>query len=400
MLNFLTKEVATVSGVIFTFVLFAIFYLTERRQAPQGQGRRRTTSTWSSSTRSSAEQITVGDPGPDQAVSQARGDPLAAQPRDAGEVPGGDRPGDDRRRGHDGQRDPPAAAADLHPSITEPTAQLLTAVVNLAEHAGKPVQPLIVPTNEPFFALARTAKDDRAQELIMGASNKFDPNDQLDQVALYWLNLDGQGKTPPLTIRVLGKDRDVRLDIAGGSQIPGLGARRPRRPAILADLRESWRGVERLLLAYDGSPLSADFLDTVLSFLDPAIAVTLIDVVARPRRPATTAAAEAQRESSQQGVDRAASSAATSSIGRGHAASRAREIVQAAVEGKFDAIFMSLRGEYRRRDTDGPSPNTRYVLRTPPAGSSSGFAPKSIPQAKDPAPTRSPPRRWHRPAGH
>ena len=111
----------------------------------------------------------------------------------------------------------------------------------------------------------------------MGPSNKFDPEDQLDQVALYWLNVCG-AKPEPLTIRVLGKDRDVRLDIAGGSQIPKIGGARPRRPALLAELRKSWHGVERLLLAYDGSPFSADFLDTVVSFLDPAIAVTLIDV--------------------------------------------------------------------------------------------------------------------------
>lgn len=82
----------------------------------------------------------------------------------------------------------------------------------------------------------------------------------------------------PLSIRVLGKNRDVRLDIAGGSQIPKPGAAGAEAALILAELRKSWHGVERLLLAYDGSPLSADFLDTVLSFLDPAIAVTLIDV--------------------------------------------------------------------------------------------------------------------------
>src|SRR5207244_11984381 len=109
-------------------------------------------------------------------------------------------------------------------------------------------------------------------------SNKYRPEDQLDQVALYWLNVCGT-KPDPLTIRVLGKDRDARLDIAGGSQIPKLGAAAAESVSILAELRKSWHGVERLLLAYDGSPLSADFLDTVMSFLDPAIQVTLIDVV-------------------------------------------------------------------------------------------------------------------------
>ena len=171
----------------------------------------------------------------------------------------------------------PPGSADFEPTISDEDRHLLTAVVSLAEHAGKPVRPVIVPTNEPFFALAQTAKTIGAQELIMGPSNKFRPEDQLDAVALYWLNVCGA--TPdPLSIRVLGKDRDVRLDIAGGSQIPKPGAAVAESARLLADLRKSWHGVERLLLAYDGSPLSADFLDTVMSFLDPAIEVTLIDV--------------------------------------------------------------------------------------------------------------------------
>ncbi len=171
----------------------------------------------------------------------------------------------------------PKGSEDSEPTISEADRQLLTAVVNLAEHAGKPVKPLIVPTNEPFFAMTRTAKTIGAQELIMGPSNKYRAEDQLDQVALYWLNVCGT-KPEPLSIRVLGTDRDVRLDIAGGSQIPKPGAAAAATARILAELRKSWHGVERLLLAYDGSPLSADFLDTVMSFLDPAIEVTLIDV--------------------------------------------------------------------------------------------------------------------------
>ena len=171
----------------------------------------------------------------------------------------------------------PLGSGDLTPTITDHDRQLLTAVVNLAEHAGKPVKPLIVPTNEPFYALTLTAKTIGAQELIMGPSNKFRPEDQLDQVALYWLNVC-KAKPEPLSIRVLGKDRDVRLEIAGGSQIPKPGAAAAEAAHILSELRKSWHGVERLLLAYDGSPLSADFLDTVMSFLDPAIEVTLIDV--------------------------------------------------------------------------------------------------------------------------
>jgi nucleotide-binding universal stress UspA family protein len=54
------------------------------------------------------------------------------------------------------------------------------------------------------------------------------------------------------------------------------------------------------------------------------------------------------------------------------------EIVRAAVEGKFDAIFMSLRGEYRRKDTVALAPTTRYVLERAPCRVILGFAPKSI----------------------
>src|SRR5262249_51452623 len=132
----------------------------------------------------------------------------------------------------------PQGSADLRPAITDHDRELLTKVVNLAEHAGKPVKPLIVPTNEPFFALTRTAKDLGAQELIMGASNKSSPDDQLDQVALYWLNVCSANPNP-LTIRVLSKERDVRLDIAGGSQIPRLGERGAEAARLLAELRKS-----------------------------------------------------------------------------------------------------------------------------------------------------------------
>src|SRR5262249_21368565 len=153
----------------------------------------------------------------------------------------------------------------------------LTAFAILAETAGRPSRPLIVPTKEPFFAMGGTARTFGAQELIMGQSNKYRPEDQLDQVALYWFNVCGA--TPePLSIRVLAKDRDVRLDIAGGSTIPKVGVLPAETARILSELRKSWHGVERLLLAYDGSPLSIDFLDTVMSFLDPAISVTLMDV--------------------------------------------------------------------------------------------------------------------------
>ncbi len=68
--------------------------------------------------------------------------------------------------------------------------QLMTAVVDRAEKLGKRVIPLIVPTNNPLNAVLTTAKDIGAQEMMLGASNKFTAEEQLDQIALYWISLN------------------------------------------------------------------------------------------------------------------------------------------------------------------------------------------------------------------
>ena len=116
-------------------------------------------------------------------------------------------------------------------------------------------------------------QDDRRPGADHGAVEQVPPRRPARPVALYWLNVCG-AKPEPLSIRVLGKDRDVRLDIAGGSQIPKPGRSGSRVGQVCwPSLRKSWHGVERLLLAYDGSPLSAPTSSTPsMSFLDPAIA--------------------------------------------------------------------------------------------------------------------------------
>src|SRR5262249_37665814 len=145
---------------------------------------------------------------------------------------------------------------------------------------------------------------------------------------------------------------------------------------------------ERLLLAYDGSPLSADFLDTVVSFLDPAIEVTLLDVAengsaAEGLDPTDEAKCVAER-----GMERAR--ALGRKVGwQGARGEPGSEIVRAAVEGKFDAIFMSLRGVYRRGDTTAFASNTRYVLEHAPCRVILGFAPKSIPALPAASPQRT-----------
>src|SRR5262249_61096751 len=83
--------------------------------------------------------------------------------------------------------------------------KLMTAVIELAEKAGKQITPMVVPTNNPLYAVMNTAKSLGVQELVVGASNKFTAEEHLDQMAFYWISLHG-GEQTPLTIRVLHRD--------------------------------------------------------------------------------------------------------------------------------------------------------------------------------------------------
>jgi nucleotide-binding universal stress UspA family protein len=374
--NLFTKEVATITGVLFTAGFYIVFLLSEKAHRRRLGAQAATHEHLEQFNERHAEQLSVQSL---SLVKPFRKLVAIRSPYNLGML--------ERALA---ETDPettevvvmtasvlPPGFEEARPTASEADRQLLTAVVNLAEHAGKPVKPVIVPTNEPFFAMTRTAKTIGAQELIMGPSNKYRPEDQLDQIALYWLNVCG-AKPEPLSIRVLGKERDVRLDIAGGSQIPKTGAAAAETARILAELRKSWHGVERLLLAYDGSPLSADFLDTVMSFLDPAIEVTLIDVAEEGDSEKAIDVGEEARQVVERGLERARALGREVHwrVARGEAGP---EIVRAAVEGKFDAIFMSLRGVYRRGDTTAFASNTRYVLEHAPCRVILGFAPKSIP---------------------
>src|SRR5262249_47805456 len=121
--------------------------------------------------------------------------------------------------------------------------QLMTAVVNKAERAGKRVEPVIVSTNNPLHAILKAGQDLRANEVVMGASNKYTADEQLEQIGFYWISLH-EGQPTPLTVRVISRDRDVYLDLAGGNRIPKITERQAKS---VAELRAAGEGVDRVL---------------------------------------------------------------------------------------------------------------------------------------------------------
>jgi nucleotide-binding universal stress UspA family protein len=158
-----------------------------------------------------------------------------------------------------------------NPELDTYDERLMTAVVDRAERAGKEVRPLIVPTNNPLHAVLKTAQDLQVQELVMGASNKYTADEQLEQIGFYWINLHS-GETAPLTVRILGRDRDVFLDLGGGNRIPKQGERRARS---VAELRSMGVGVDHVLLVHDGTRTSRDLFQSLLTMLDPQVVLTV-----------------------------------------------------------------------------------------------------------------------------
>jgi nucleotide-binding universal stress UspA family protein len=82
-----------------------------------------------------------------------------------------------------------------------------------------------------------------------------------------------EGEPQPLSVRILGRDRDVYLDLNGGSRIPKISERKARS---VAELRAAGVGVDRVLLACDGSQASKDLYQAVLTMMDPQVPLTLV----------------------------------------------------------------------------------------------------------------------------
>jgi nucleotide-binding universal stress UspA family protein len=270
-LNLLTKETATLWGLSFTAAFLTVFVISERvnqRKYPAEHGHHQHLEQFNVKT---TEEATAADLGLsklytklvairsphnlfmlEKALAETDPDTTSVVVMTAKVVPAD-------------ENTAPRADLDRYDQ------QLMTAVVERAEKAGKKVKPLIVPTNNPLHAVLKLAQELNAQEVVLGASNKYAADVQLDQIALYWMNLQ-QGEPRPLTVRLLSRDRDVYLDLAGGSRIPKISERQARS---VAELRAAGVGVDRVLLVHDGSRTGSDLFRAVLTMLDPQVGLAL-----------------------------------------------------------------------------------------------------------------------------
>jgi hypothetical protein len=228
----------------------------------------------------------------------------------------------------------------------------MTAVVERAERAGKVVRPLIIPTNNALHAILNTAKDLQAHELILGGSNKYTADEQLEQIAFYWISLHN-GHPAPLTVRILSRDRDMYLDLAGGNRIPKISERKARS---VAELRAAGVGVDRVLLAHDGSPANSDLFQAVLTMLDPLVQLALVPIVPPGTEPLNGHGVVHQDEERARQLGRELV-VLTLKTGDGP------EIVARAKEGEYDLIVLPLSPESPADPLGTLDDRSKYIVR-------------------------------------
>ena len=102
---------------------------------------------------------------------------------------------------------------DLSQSLPEEE-ELFTQVIAIAEKVGRTVTLLSVPTNDPYYAMARVAYDLRAQELVLGKSEKFSPEVQMEEIAVAWGAVTPPDEEErPLRIRIIWDGTELKEDL-------------------------------------------------------------------------------------------------------------------------------------------------------------------------------------------
>jgi amino acid transporter len=202
--NLFTKKIATIYGISFTLVLFALFYVSERINA-----RRRRESDQVLEEFNLDHQSDVG-----AATLRARAGCILVAVRDFNHLDPLRRVLEktDLRRndivvmtvrpvsGSEGEYD--LAESQI---FSDYERELFSRVVELAEKEGKPVELLVVPSNDPFYALVYTAQNLKASRLVTGVSRTMASEELARRIGLAWEQLPEPRH--PFSLEIIGAER-------------------------------------------------------------------------------------------------------------------------------------------------------------------------------------------------
>ena len=214
LINLFTKKVATIWGIGFTIAFLLMFIICEHISHRLRKGGHH------AHLEQFNEKVT-DHPTPDS-LSLAHPNPVLVAIRNPRSMPVLDRV---LHETDTTQRDIVAITCKVLPPMTpgitpeelkvnDTDREVLTRVVTLAEEAGKQVIPLVIPTNNPMFAIAAAARDLKAKEVVLGASEKSSSDVQLEQFALAWGMAVAEQPIPQqLKIRIIGERGEIAYDL-------------------------------------------------------------------------------------------------------------------------------------------------------------------------------------------
>ncbi|MCM2267329.1 MAG: amino acid permease [Elusimicrobiales bacterium] len=212
-MNLLTKKVATLGGLAFTAVFYAIFYVSEkmnekkvRLYAPDDDNdeklnlRREADINTVVPELTRARRILVPVRNPNNLVH------LAAVLETA----------------DDDTTDIIVLSAKIAKGIqsggetmSDEDKEVFSAVVLLAEKYGKTVKPIFVFSNDPFYSMAQVAQAAGADEIVMGVSGSTGAEIQLERLAMAWGMLKKPGEAgKPLLARVVWEGRQMTYQLS------------------------------------------------------------------------------------------------------------------------------------------------------------------------------------------
>ncbi len=206
--NLATKKVATVSGVAFTAAFFALFSVSERlnrrAHAKDEEHREKFNLRRAEDLRIAGERIqrptrvlvAVRDPNNLYHLNKAL-------------------------EGHDSETQDLVvftsrirkglALVDETVQMDSDEQKLFTKVIEAAEKHGKTVTPMLVVSNEPFYAISQAAQAVGASEVVFGVSAKLSTDAQLERLAMTWGSL--QTDKQPVRFRILGPGVEHAVDL-------------------------------------------------------------------------------------------------------------------------------------------------------------------------------------------
>ncbi|MBX7247138.1 MAG: amino acid permease [Candidatus Sumerlaeaceae bacterium] len=209
--NLFTKKVATISGVIFTVTLFAVFMISEyttRRRREREAREHEHIEKFTLERKSEVDPETLELPAGRKRILVPVRDPhnlvhLKKALEEAHElgtevivmtikVEKGDQ--------------------SFQNLFTNEQEKLFTKVIELAEKYGEAVVPIVVPSNNSWFAIARTAKDIGAEEILLGKSGRIPEDVQMEQLAIMW-SMVATGKEKPLRFRIISADDELDITL-------------------------------------------------------------------------------------------------------------------------------------------------------------------------------------------